>query len=163
MKLLFAIACAMSVSCAFAATGVLHDWDPDKGSGYIAPDGGGTQKVSVSSSGVLEADRKLLKPGALVSYDMEHQGQAGAHARNVHVTGAGSAPTTDVLGQVKGYYDTKGFGYITAVGGDGKDIVVRSGSIKMQGHPVLTTGQRVRYDLETGQRGAEAVNVRPIN
>lgn len=52
----------------------------------------------------------------------------------------------------------RGFGFIT--GDDGKDVYVHVSSI--EGGETLATGDAVEYDVESGERGPRAKNVRKV-
>ncbi len=61
-------------------------------------------------------------------------------------------------GTVKWFNAEKGFGFIEREGGD--DVFVHFSAIQSQGYKSLDEGQRVEFDLEKGQRGPQAANVR---
>ncbi len=61
-------------------------------------------------------------------------------------------------GKVKMFNAARGFGFIT--GEDGKDVYVHSTAI--QGATSLAVGDSVEYDVEQGERGPRAKNVRKI-
>jgi CspA family cold shock protein len=65
------------------------------------------------------------------------------------------------LGTVKWYNATKGFGFIAADSG-GKDIFVHASALERAGIMGLAEGQRVAVDVADGQKGPEAVSLRPI-
>ncbi|MFQ6341237.1 cold-shock protein, partial [Bacillus sp. AF62] len=52
----------------------------------------------------------------------------------------------------------KGFGFIEREGGD--DVFVHFSAIQGEGYKTLEEGQAVTFDLEQGQRGPQASNVR---
>lgn len=62
-------------------------------------------------------------------------------------------------GTVKFFNKTKGFGFIT--GDDGKDVFVHMTSLP-QGE-VLNDSERVSFDVEDGERGPKAVNVKKLD
>jgi CspA family cold shock protein len=64
-------------------------------------------------------------------------------------------------GVVKWFSDEKGFGFITPDEG-GQDAFVHFSAIQGDGFRTLTEGARVEYDLEEGQKGPQATNVRVI-
>lgn len=68
--------------------------------------------------------------------------------------GAASATT----GIVKWFNDTKGIGFITPDSG-GEDLFVHFSAIQLNGRKTLTEGLRVNFDVITGPKGAQAVNV----
>ncbi len=61
-------------------------------------------------------------------------------------------------GKVKMFNTARGFGFIT--GDDGKDVYVHVSSI--EGGETLATGDAVEYDVESGERGPRAKNVRKV-
>jgi cold shock protein len=63
-----------------------------------------------------------------------------------------------MTGTVKWFNAEKGFGFIEREGGD--DVFVHFSAIQSQGYKSLDEGQRVEFDLEKGQRGPQAANVR---
>ncbi len=61
-------------------------------------------------------------------------------------------------GKVKWFNAEKGFGFIEREGGD--DVFVHFSAIQGEGFKSLDEGQDVTFDVEQGQRGAQAANVR---
>ncbi|MBT2653655.1 cold-shock protein [Bacillus sp. ISL-18] len=61
-------------------------------------------------------------------------------------------------GKVKWFNGEKGFGFIEREGGD--DVFVHFSAIQGQGYKTLEEGQAVTFDVEQGQRGPQASNVR---
>jgi CspA family cold shock protein len=65
-------------------------------------------------------------------------------------------------GLVKWFDKKKGFGFITEDGGRGKkDVFVHYSGIDGVGHKNLEEGERVTFEVEDGQKGPQAVRVRP--
>ena len=60
-------------------------------------------------------------------------------------------------GTVKWFNAAKGFGFIKA--DDGKDVFVHYTAIKSEGYKTLVEGQSVAFDITTGDRGPQAINV----
>jgi CspA family cold shock protein len=52
----------------------------------------------------------------------------------------------------------KGYGFISQ--SDGVDVFVHHSSIQMSGYRTLTEGQEVEFDVQEGQKGLQAANVR---
>ena len=60
-------------------------------------------------------------------------------------------------GTVKWFNATKGFGFITSE--DGQDLFAHFSAIQSDGFKSLDEGQKVKFDVEEGQRGPQAVNI----
>ncbi len=60
-------------------------------------------------------------------------------------------------GTVKWFNERKGFGFIEMDGGN--DIFVHHSAIRAEGFRTLNEGQRVRFDVQQGQKGPAADNV----
>ncbi|HEX2944903.1 MAG TPA: cold-shock protein [Clostridia bacterium] len=63
-----------------------------------------------------------------------------------------------MVGKVKWFNPEKGFGFIERDGGD--DVFVHFSAIQAEGYKSLEEGQKVEFDVEKGQRGLQATNVR---
>ncbi|MDE1823058.1 MAG: cold shock domain-containing protein [Candidatus Micrarchaeota archaeon] len=61
-------------------------------------------------------------------------------------------------GKVKMFNAERGFGFIT--GDDGKDVYVHKTAI--EGGATLMVGDAVEYEVEAGERGPRAKNVKKI-
>lgn len=61
-------------------------------------------------------------------------------------------------GKVKWFSNQKGYGFIATE--DGKDVFVHHSKILGEGYKSLSEGQEVEFDVEPGQKGEQAVNVK---
>ncbi|CZF83373.1 MULTISPECIES: transcription antiterminator/RNA stability regulator CspE [Grimontia] len=66
-----------------------------------------------------------------------------------------------MTGLVKWFDETKGFGFITQDNG-GKDVFVHFRAIVSDGFKTLAEGQKVRFNVEQGQKGPQATNVEAL-
>ena len=64
-----------------------------------------------------------------------------------------------MTGVVKWFNPEKGYGFIQSEGGE--DVFVHYSAIRSEGYKTLEEGQRVKFDVEQGQRGPQATNVTP--
>ena len=60
-------------------------------------------------------------------------------------------------GIVKWFNERKGYGFIEQE--DGPDVFVHHTGINAAGFKTLKEGERVRFDIEQGEKGPAAVNV----
>jgi CspA family cold shock protein len=60
-------------------------------------------------------------------------------------------------GTVKWFSDQKGYGFIEQE--DGQDLFVHHTGINASGFKTLNEGQRVRFEIETNQKGPKAKDV----
>ena len=63
-------------------------------------------------------------------------------------------------GTVKWFSNEKGFGFIERA--EGGDVFVHHSAIDMDGYRSLTEGQRVEFDVEEGEKGLQAKNVKML-
>ena len=62
-------------------------------------------------------------------------------------------------GIVKWFNSSKGYGFIAP--DEGEDLFVHFSSIQMDGYRTLKDGQRVAFEIASGEKGAHAINVSP--
>lgn len=65
-----------------------------------------------------------------------------------------------MTGKVKWFNAAKGYGFIT--GDDGKEVFVHFSAIQTDGYKTLDEGQAVEYDVNDGDKGPQAVDVKKI-
>jgi CspA family cold shock protein len=63
-------------------------------------------------------------------------------------------------GTVKWFNEKKGFGFISRA--DGDDVFVHFSAIQGSGFKTLDENQKVEFDVEQGQKGPQAANVRVV-
>ena len=63
-------------------------------------------------------------------------------------------------GIVKWFNSSKGYGFIAP--DEGEDLFVHFSSIQMDGYRTLKDGQRVAFEIASGEKGAHAINVSPV-
>lgn len=68
--------------------------------------------------------------------------------------------TERIIGTVKWFNATKGYGFLAREGGE--DVFVHFSAITMSGYRTLTEGQQVEFSVEQGPKGLQAVNVTPL-
>ncbi len=66
------------------------------------------------------------------------------------------------IGTVKWFDAKKGFGFINQNESQ-EDIFVHFREIKVDGFKTLKDGQQVEFELENGDKGKQALNVRPAS
>lgn len=66
-----------------------------------------------------------------------------------------------MIGQVKFFNTTKGFGFIAPEDG-GKDVFVHVTAVQAAGLRSLSEGQRVNFEVEADKRGPKAVNLKLV-
>lgn len=64
-------------------------------------------------------------------------------------------------GKVKFFDAGKGFGFIT-VDGTGQEIFVHFSAIETDGFKTLDENQAVSFEISQGDKGPQAINVKPL-
>jgi len=64
-------------------------------------------------------------------------------------------------GTVKWFNDQKGFGFITPDDGSA-DVFAHFSEIQSDGFKTLTEGQKVEFEVQQGDKGPRAANIRPV-
>jgi CspA family cold shock protein len=64
------------------------------------------------------------------------------------------------IGTVKWFNDAKGYGFISREAGE--DVFVHHTAIEMEGFKSLSEDQQVEFSVEQGDKGLQAVDVRPV-
>jgi CspA family cold shock protein len=65
-----------------------------------------------------------------------------------------------VIGTVKWFNGSKGYGFISRDGGP--DVFVHFSAIQSDGFRNLNEGQQVEFTIEKGPKGLQAANVKPL-
>jgi CspA family cold shock protein len=65
-----------------------------------------------------------------------------------------------IIGTVKWFNGSKGYGFIERK--DGDDVFVHYSSIQGEGYRNLEEGQQVEFSVENGPKGLQAANVVPM-
>lgn len=64
-------------------------------------------------------------------------------------------------GTVKWFNAEKGYGFISQPDGEA-DVFVHHSAIQMTGYRSLQEGQAVEFEVQQGNKGLQAANVRPV-
>jgi CspA family cold shock protein len=63
-----------------------------------------------------------------------------------------------VIGTVKFFNTTKGFGFITPEDGS-QDVFVHVSAVERSGMKTLNQGQKVRFEIQADKKGPKAINI----
>jgi CspA family cold shock protein len=141
-------------------------YNPNKGFGFVQPNGGGGDAF-LHASVVAQAGHQTLGEGDVLRCDIA-AGPRGPQVVTIHHVERSSQPRGDwtrpddnagpgevVEGSVKFFDATKGFGFVAPDGG-GKDIFISARTLNRCGIASLETDQRVRVTTRIGQKGPMA-------
>ena len=142
--------------------GTVNWYEPTKGYGFASPDGGGPD-IFVHSSAIVTGG--VVTDGQRVAFVVV-EGERGPQAAHVIPLGpgaglsatAGGADGAD--GTVSWYDEDKGFGFIAPDSGAG-DVFVHARSLA-EGLTWLTEGDRVAYEVVSGDKGLQARDVQLV-
>ena len=65
------------------------------------------------------------------------------------------------IGTVKWFNADKGYGFIAPDDGS-EDVFAHFSAIQSSGYRSLSENQKVEFDVEQGQKGLQAANIRPL-
>lgn len=68
-----------------------------------------------------------------------------------------------IVGTVKWFNATKGYGFIGRDDNGGEDVFVHFSAIQSDGYRKLEADQKVEFSIETGPKGLQAADVKPIS
>jgi CspA family cold shock protein len=147
---------------------VVNRFDPERGFGFVALDGGGDAFLHISA--LQRAGKDTVSSGTRLRVRVG-QGQKGQQVTEVLEVGeAGPAPQrrggapaavespgvpVEVRGVVKWYSAEKGFGFVTPEDG-GRDVFVHATALERSGMTPLAEGQAVTLRVVQGRKGPEA-------
>lgn len=150
---------------------VVSRFDPERGFGFVALDGGGDAFLHISA--LQRAGAETVSSGTRLRVRVG-QGQKGQQVtevlevgevgqppqRRANAPAASGAPggATEVRGVVKWYSAEKGFGFVTPEDG-GRDVFVHATALERSGLSPLTEGQTVVLRVVQGRKGPEAETV----
>ncbi|GAA4843263.1 cold shock domain-containing protein [Luteimicrobium xylanilyticum] len=139
--------------------GTVSWYEPTKGYGFVAPDGGGTE-IFVHSSAIVGGG--MISEGQRVAF-LVVEGKKGPQADHLLPLGAQAAPAASdgADGTVSWYDDVKGFGFVVPDSGGG-DVFVHVSELA-GGLTELAEGQRVTFDVVDGDRGPNARHVQLVH
>jgi CspA family cold shock protein len=133
--------------------GTMSWYEPGKGYGFAAPDGGGPE-VFVHSTAIVTGG--VVAAGQRVAF-LVVEGERGLQAENLIPLGADvakPAASDGADGTVAWFDEGKGFGFITPDAG-GEDVFAHVRSFA-EGLTWLVEGDRVAYEVVPGDKGPQA-------
>lgn len=68
--------------------------------------------------------------------------------------------SSKVMGTVKWFNESKGFGFIQQE--NGPDVFAHFSAIVSDGFKTLAEGQKVEFEVTDGQKGPQAQNIQPL-
>ncbi|GAB3216565.1 cold shock domain-containing protein [Kineococcus gypseus] len=151
-----------SAGGAVGLLGTVNWYEPAKGYGFASPDGGGPD-IFVHSSAIVTGG--VVTEGQRVAFVVV-EGERGPQAAHVVPLGPGAGLPVGVGGAdgadgtVSWYDEDKGFGFIAPDSGAG-DVFVHARSLA-EGLTWLTEGDRVAYEVVSGDKGPQARDVQLV-
>lgn len=137
-------------------------YEPAKGYGFASPDGGGPD-IFVHSSAIVTGG--VVNEGQRVAFVVV-EGERGPQAAHLVPLGpqaglpVGPGAADGAAGTVSWFNEDKGFGFIAPDSGAG-EIFVHARSLA-EGLTWLAEGDRVTYDVVSGDKGPQARDVRLV-
>lgn len=153
---------AEAAASAVGLLGTVNWYEPGKGYGFVTPDGGGPD-IFVHSSAIVTGG--VVTEGQRVAF-LVVEGERGPQAEHVIPLGAGAGTPAaagaadEADGTVAWYGEDKGFGFITPDSGAG-DVFVHARELA-EGLTWLEEGDRVAYEVVSGDRGLQARDVQLV-
>jgi len=138
--------------------GTVAWYEPGKGYGFIAPDGGRPQ-IFVHSSAIVGGG--VISDGQRVAF-LVVDGEKGPQADHLLPLGpeAAQRASDGADGTVSWYDGGKGFGFVTPDSG-GEDVFVHVRDLA-RGLTELSEGDRVSYRVSAGEKGPQGSDVRLV-
>lgn len=136
--------------------GTVSWYEPGKGYGFVAPDGGGPE-IFVHSSAIVGGG--VISEGQRVAF-LVVDGEKGPQADHLLALGVQAPRPAASDGAVSWYDADKGFGFVTPDAG-GEDAFVHVRDLA-GGLSELSDGDRVTFDAAAGDKGPQARNVRLV-